>query len=105
MYCFTDPECGSDVSKIVHNAKRRFHWIWLHDLKDSVEKAENEFRGLTSSIGDSNDTRLGAWYTFQHAPSSTASLIKSPDPDCEMDCRQSEQARERADEFHQRCYR
>jgi salicylate hydroxylase len=46
MYCFTDPECGSDLVKIVANARGRFTWIWDHDLRADVARAEEEFRWL-----------------------------------------------------------
>jgi hypothetical protein len=46
MYCFTDPECGSDLAKIVANARARFTWIWDHDLHADVARAEQEFRRL-----------------------------------------------------------
>ena len=46
MYCFTDPECGSDLVKIVANARARFAWIWDHDLRADVARAEQEFRRL-----------------------------------------------------------
>jgi salicylate hydroxylase len=46
MYCFADPECGSDVEKIVANARERFRWIWEVDLWDEVQRAERKFKEL-----------------------------------------------------------
>lgn len=43
MYAWLDPEIGDDMSKIVANANQRFHWIWQHDIKADLEKAEDEF--------------------------------------------------------------
>lgn len=46
MYCFADPECGSDLVKIVANARARFTWIWYHDLHADVVRVKEEFRRL-----------------------------------------------------------
>jgi hypothetical protein len=46
MYCFADPECGSDVKKIVTNARRRFGWIWEVDLVKEMQGAERRLKEL-----------------------------------------------------------
>lgn len=45
MYVWRDPDIGSDMQKIVENANGRLHWIWKHDLKGDVRKAEEMFEG------------------------------------------------------------
>jgi salicylate hydroxylase len=44
MYCFADPECGSDVKKIVTNARGRFGWIWEADLVEEMQVARRRFK-------------------------------------------------------------
>jgi len=62
MYCFTDPDCGSDLAKIVANARARFTWIWDHDLRADVARAEEEFRRLVerSQVLGSGEVRAGS---------------------------------------------
>lgn len=46
IYSFTHPELGEDMTRIVENLNRRFLWIWEHDLKEDVERADRMFRKL-----------------------------------------------------------
>ncbi|KAI1400477.1 mannitol 1-phosphate dehydrogenase [Hypoxylon fuscum] len=43
IYTWRGSDTGDDMSKIVVDANQRLHWIWQHDLKADIEKAENEF--------------------------------------------------------------
>ncbi|KAF2166675.1 hypothetical protein M409DRAFT_66645 [Zasmidium cellare ATCC 36951] len=44
MYIWNAPRIGDDMSKIVDNANSRLHWIWQHDLREDIARAENMFR-------------------------------------------------------------
>lgn len=46
MYCFAEPGCGSDVKKIVANARERFGWIWEVNLLEEIQGAERWFKEL-----------------------------------------------------------
>lgn len=46
-----DPECGSDMKKIVANARERFGWIWEVDLCEEVRKAERRLEELREERG------------------------------------------------------
>ncbi|KAI0385735.1 mannitol 1-phosphate dehydrogenase [Hypomontagnella monticulosa] len=43
IYTWRAPGIEGDMNKIVENANRRLHWIWQHDLKADIRKAEEEF--------------------------------------------------------------
>ncbi|KAI5927598.1 hypothetical protein F4810DRAFT_648472 [Camillea tinctor] len=46
LYMWQDEKIGDDMDKILENANQRLHWIWLHDLKTDIKKAESEFARL-----------------------------------------------------------
>jgi len=48
IYTWQHPEIGNDMAKIVANANERLHWIWQHDLKGDMQKAEDQFYAATS---------------------------------------------------------
>lgn len=48
IYSFTHPELCEDMTKIVENLNRRFLWIWEHDLKGDLDRADHMFRKLVS---------------------------------------------------------
>ncbi|XXG93818.1 hypothetical protein Hte_000067 [Hypoxylon texense] len=43
IYIWRGRDTEDDMSKIVENANHRLHWIWQHDLKADIRKAEEEF--------------------------------------------------------------
>ncbi|KAI0594066.1 hypothetical protein F4775DRAFT_586340 [Biscogniauxia sp. FL1348] len=43
IYMWQDEEIGDNMDKILENANQRLHWIWLHDLKKDIKKAEGDF--------------------------------------------------------------
>lgn len=51
MYAWLDPDVGDDMDEIVANANQRFHWIWQHDMKVDLEKAEEEFKNQVNAAG------------------------------------------------------
>lgn len=55
MYSWNSSSIGSDMQKIVNNANNRLHWIWQHDIKADVKRAETIFhesiRASSSSPG------------------------------------------------------
>ncbi|KAL7628552.1 hypothetical protein AAE478_000067 [Parahypoxylon ruwenzoriense] len=46
IYIWQHPGIGDDMNKVVENANQRLHWIWQHDLRADIEKAEQEFYRL-----------------------------------------------------------
>ncbi|KAI1633041.1 hypothetical protein F4809DRAFT_52325 [Biscogniauxia mediterranea] len=49
IYMWQDEKIGDDMDKILENANQRLHWIWLHDLKKDIKKAEGDFARLCQS--------------------------------------------------------
>lgn len=43
MYVWNAPGIGHNMKKIVENANSRLHWIWQHDLREDIQKAETMF--------------------------------------------------------------
>ena len=43
MYMWQNPNIGDDMNRIVENGNQRLHWIWQHDLRTDVKKAEDLF--------------------------------------------------------------
>ncbi|KAI1087708.1 mannitol 1-phosphate dehydrogenase [Rostrohypoxylon terebratum] len=46
IYTWQDPEIGDDMKAIKDNANQRLHWIWQHDLKADIQKAEDDFHSV-----------------------------------------------------------
>ncbi|XDG07316.1 hypothetical protein ABKA04_006931 [Annulohypoxylon sp. FPYF3050] len=46
IYTWQDPEIGDNMKAIKDNANQRLHWIWQHDLKADIQKAEDDFHRL-----------------------------------------------------------
>ncbi|KAI1496215.1 hypothetical protein F5X99DRAFT_83780 [Biscogniauxia marginata] len=46
IYLWQDENIGDDMTRILENANQRLHWIWQHDLKTDIKKAEDEFARL-----------------------------------------------------------
>lgn len=46
LYSFSHPEVGDDMEKIVQNFRRRFLWIWEHDLEADLRESEQLFAEL-----------------------------------------------------------
>ncbi|ORY66069.1 uncharacterized protein BCR38DRAFT_429161 [Pseudomassariella vexata] len=49
MYTWRNPEIGDDMNKIVENANQRLHWIWQHDIRTDLTKAEDGFSRLVAA--------------------------------------------------------
>lgn len=47
LYTLTHQECSDSIWKVADNANGRFDWIWDHDLKEDLRKAEQDFRAAT----------------------------------------------------------
>ncbi|KXJ96078.1 hypothetical protein Micbo1qcDRAFT_187712 [Microdochium bolleyi] len=43
IYTWQHPEIGDNMDRIVANANQRLHWIWQHDIKGDMVKAEEQF--------------------------------------------------------------
>lgn len=56
IYNFLDLKLGSNIVQIVENMKRRFTWIWDHDLDADVSLAERRFDDLTATGTGSDNT-------------------------------------------------
>jgi salicylate hydroxylase len=48
LYTWRNPEIGNDMHRIIENANQRLHWIWQHDIRADMNRAENEFKRLVS---------------------------------------------------------
>ncbi|KAI2465737.1 mannitol 1-phosphate dehydrogenase [Annulohypoxylon bovei var. microspora] len=46
LYTWHHPEIGDNMHAIKDNANQRLHWIWQHDLKGDIKKAEDDFHRL-----------------------------------------------------------
>lgn len=49
LYSFTHPEAGEDMEKIVENLRRRFLWIWEHDLEKDLREGDQLLARLTTA--------------------------------------------------------
>ncbi|KIH87504.1 hypothetical protein SPBR_05012 [Sporothrix brasiliensis 5110] len=48
LYSFNHAECGDDMDKIVANFRRRFLWIWEHDLHADLAAADEQLKAALS---------------------------------------------------------
>lgn len=46
VYTFMDEECQGDREKLVANLRKRWEWIWTHDLVVDLRLAEEKFSSL-----------------------------------------------------------
>ncbi|KAI1335983.1 hypothetical protein F5Y15DRAFT_221802 [Xylariaceae sp. FL0016] len=56
IYMWLDSEIGDDMTKILENANQRLHWIWQHDLREDVKKAEGHYsRSVMEQVNPETD--------------------------------------------------
>ncbi|KAK5696377.1 hypothetical protein LTR17_024253 [Elasticomyces elasticus] len=61
MISFSDPETGSDMSKILPKLQQgRFDWLWFHDMEAEVRVALSRMQEVLSASNAVESTRGGA---------------------------------------------
>lgn len=50
LYTMTHPDCADDLAKIIDNLSKRFQWIWTHDLRADLARADERLEELRGKL-------------------------------------------------------
>lgn len=79
MYLWNLPGIGNDMRKIVDNANGRLHWIWQHDLRKDVERAEEIFlNGVTGQDTETLSPDQPKHHSTNNAISAVDLILEAP---------------------------